>query len=204
MLRRTRWSSGGGVKDTRQSFCAETSSFLKVKEEKNNGKEWMTIGETETSKWRHKKQVRIHDRISQVRWCKIDHFLAEIPRFWKKNAWLTDGRTIRWTDQRTNRRTDQLTNGWTNQRTDGPTDQLTDRRTDKASFRDAWTHLKTIVKGRRPCQPSYISIHRSCPNLPRLAVFITKKHLLFDLHRCHRWVSDGGGRSRRFCLLILI
>ena len=30
------------------------------------------------------------------------------------------------------------TDGQTDQRTDGPTDQ----RTDKASYRDAWTHLK--------------------------------------------------------------
>ena len=31
---------------------------------------------------------------------------------------------------------------WTDGRTDGPTDGRTDGRTDKASYRDAWTHLK--------------------------------------------------------------
>ena len=30
------------------------------------------------------------------------------------------------------------------QRTDGPTDRRTDSWTDKASYRDAWTHLKKI------------------------------------------------------------
>ena len=44
---------------------------------------------------------------------------------------VTDGRT----DRRTDGRTDGPTNGWTDRRTDG--------RTDKASYRDAWTHLKT-------------------------------------------------------------
>ena len=29
--------------------------------------------------------------------------------------------------------------------TDGPTDRPTDGRTDKASFRDAWTYLKTAL-----------------------------------------------------------
>ena len=29
-------------------------------------------------------------------------------------------------------------------RTDGPTDGPTDQRMDKASYRDAWTHLKTF------------------------------------------------------------
>ena len=39
----------------------------------------------------------------------------------------------------------------TNGPTDGPTDGQTDQRTDKASYRDAWTHLKTtffMVRGQ--------------------------------------------------------
>ena len=40
--------------------------------------------------------------------------------------------------------TDPRTDGPTDQRTDGPTD----RRTDKASYRDAWTHLKRIKSAR--------------------------------------------------------
>ena len=39
--------------------------------------------------------------------------------------------------------TEGPTDGPTDQRTDGPTDGRTDGRTDKASYRDAWTHLKT-------------------------------------------------------------
>ena len=35
------------------------------------------------------------------------------------------------------------TNGWTDRQTDGRTDRRRDRRTDKASYRDAWKHLKT-------------------------------------------------------------
>ena len=33
--------------------------------------------------------------------------------------------------------------------TDGPTDGRTDPRTDKASYRDAWTHLKTVGGGEK-------------------------------------------------------
>ena len=36
----------------------------------------------------------------------------------------------------------------TNGQTDGPTDRRTDGRTDKASYRDAWTHLKTVELGQ--------------------------------------------------------
>ena len=46
----------------------------------------------------------------------------------------TDGQTNRWTD----RWTDRQTNG----RTVGHTNGWTDQQTDKASYRDAWTHLK--------------------------------------------------------------
>ena len=34
--------------------------------------------------------------------------------------------------------------------THGPTDQRTDGRTDKASYRDAWTHLKTTCSKKIP------------------------------------------------------
>jgi hypothetical protein len=40
-------------------------------------------------------------------------------------------------------RTDQRTDGRMDRRTDGQTDGRTDGRTDKASYREAWTHLKT-------------------------------------------------------------
>ena len=51
------------------------------------------------------------------------------------------------TDGPTNRQTygwmDGWTDGRTDRRTDGQTDRRTDGPTDKASYRDAWTHLKT-------------------------------------------------------------
>ena len=55
--------------------------------------------------------------------------------FWLEFRGLKKRKT---TDGRTDGCKDQRTNGQTDGRTDGPTD----RRTDKASYRDAWTHLK--------------------------------------------------------------
>ena len=34
----------------------------------------------------------------------------------------------------------------------GPTDRRTDRRTDKASYRDAWTHLKSVCRQIGRCR----------------------------------------------------
>ena len=54
---------------------------------------------------------------------------------------MRDGRT----DGRTDGPTDRRMDGPTDRRTDGPTD----RRTDKASYRDAWTHLKRGKKRKK-------------------------------------------------------
>ena len=68
-------------------------------------------------------------QVRQTGFCFVREIASLTTRFLHL-SFLTDGRT--------NGRTDGLMDGWTDGRTDG----RPDRQMGKASYRDAWTHLK--------------------------------------------------------------
>ena len=60
----------------------------------------------------------------------------------------SNSRVFAYSKQKRYGRTNGRTSGRTDRRTDGPTDRPTDGWTDRPSYRDAWTHLKSIRVSR--------------------------------------------------------
>jgi len=88
--------------------------------------------------------------------------------------------------------TDRRTDG----RTDGRTDRRTDGRTDKASYRDAWTHLKRIFNKIQKTQYTLQWSHGSNFSFPTTSYTLRVCHwshpcrpLTIDCSSCRCWLE---------------